>query len=201
MRDSIRGAAADERRPVDENHKSPTGSKGSRILKTIREYAVLVLVALMLSFGIRTAVAEVRVVPSASMVPTIGVGDRLLTVKLIYRFGDPQRGDIVVFEPPESLKGRFNDPFVKRVIGLPGDVVEVRDGKTFVNGREFKVETAETPLYTYDPVRVPDGYYFVLGDNRNRSYDSHEWGFVPRENIIAKAVLVFWPPDDAKMLK
>lgn len=175
--------------------------KGSKALKTIREYAILILVALVLSFGIRTAVAEVRVVPSGSMLPTIGIGDRLLTVKLVYRFGDPQRGDIVVFDPPENLKGKFNDPFVKRVIGLPGDTVEVRDGKTFVNGREYKVPTAASPSYTYGPIKVPDGYYFVLGDNRNQSYDSHEWGFVPRENIIAKAVLVFWPPDDAKMLK
>ncbi|MCL5291858.1 MAG: signal peptidase I [Actinobacteria bacterium] len=190
-----------ENQLVESANKKTGDSVGSGVLRTIREYAVLILVALVLSFIIRAAVAEVRVVPTGSMLPTIQIGDRLLTVKILYKFGEPQRGDVVVFEPPEILKGRFSEPFVKRVVGLPGDVIEVRDGKTYVNGEEFRVATADRPRYDYGPRKVPNESYFMLGDNRNQSYDSHEWGFVPRQNIIAKAVLVFWPLDDAKMLK
>lgn len=185
---------------MNSREEEQTASLGSRFFKTVREYVVLIAVALVLSFGIRATVAEVRVVPTGSMIPTIAIGDRLFTLKISYYFSDPKRGEVVVFEPPDALKARFTEPFVKRVIGLPGDVVEVRDGKTYVNGNEYDVPEADTPGYTYGPVKVPEGHYFMLGDNRNHSYDSHEWGFVPRENVIAKAVLIFWPISDARML-
>ncbi|MHB0976967.1 MAG: signal peptidase I [Candidatus Aquicultorales bacterium] len=172
-----------------------------KAVKIIREYVVLVMIALALSFGIRATVAEVRVVPTGSMIPTIQVGNRLLTLKVVYYYSDPKRGDIVVFSPPENLRAKFTEPFVKRVVGLPGDTVEVRDGRTFVNGREYYVPSADIPKYTYGPATVPAGHYFMLGDNRNQSYDSHEWGFVPRENVIAKALVVFWPLENAKVLR
>ncbi|HZD60054.1 MAG TPA: signal peptidase I [Anaerolineae bacterium] len=173
-----------------------------RFWSTLSEFVVLVLIAFVLAMGIRTAVAEVRWVPTGSMEPTIKPGDRLFTVKLNYYFKEPARGDIVVFNVPPQVKREQNmPPFVKRVIGLPGDTVEVRGGKVYVNGKVFNVGTARTPEYDYPPVKVEDGMLFVLGDNRNHSYDSHEWGLLPEDNVIAKAVLIIWPLDHAHVLK
>lgn len=168
----------------------------SRFWDALREFVVLVVIAFMLAFGIRTAVAEVRWVPTGSMEPTIQEGDRLFTVKALYYFQKPQRGDIVIFKVPEraSLDPK-SPPFVKRVIGLPGDTVEVSDGKVYVNGKVFNVDNAKSPLYSLGPIEVKPGMLFVLGDNRNASYDSHEWGLLPLENVIAKAVYIIWPLD------
>ena len=140
--------------------------------------------------------------PTGSMEPTIAAGDRLFTIKAIYYFEHPKRGDIVVFNVPKQVSDDPNAaPFVKRLIGLPGDTVEIKDGNVYVNGKIFKVATARTPRYSYGPVTVKEGTYFVLGDNRNESYDSHEWGFVPEENVFAKAVFVIWPLDHIKVLQ
>lgn len=174
----------------------------TRFWSALSEFVILVIVAFVLAFGIRTAVAEVRWVPTGSMEPTIAAGDRLFTFKVIYYFKNPERGDIVVFEPPNQAQEKAgNYPFVKRVIGLPGDTVEVRDGLVYVNDKVYDVDSAREPLYSYGPVKVEDGTLFVLGDNRNESYDSHEWGFLPEENVIAKAVFVIWPLDRIKVLQ
>ncbi len=152
----------------------------------------------LLAIGIRQFVAEARYIPSGSMLPTLQINDRLIVDKLSYRwFSTPQRGDIVVFSPTSTLeKQNFHDAFIKRVIGLPGDKVEVKGGRVFVNDqalRENYIE--EDPQYQWGPQTVPSGSYLVLGDNRNNSYDSHYWGFVPREKIIGRAVVRFWPPN------
>lgn len=159
-------------------------------LKTIGLSAVLAI-------GIRQFVAEARYIPSGSMLPTLQINDRLIVDKLSYRFNIPQRGDIVVFSPTSTLeKQNFHDAFIKRVIGLPGDKVEVKGGRVYVNDqalRENYIE--EDPQYQWGPQTVPTGAYLVLGDNRNNSYDSHYWGFVPREKIIGRAIVRFWPPN------
>ncbi|KOR38625.1 signal peptidase I [Planktothricoides sp. SR001] len=149
----------------------------------------------ILAIGIRTFVAEARYIPSGSMLPTLEINDRLIIDKLGYRFKDPQRGDIVVFSPTPALqKENFKDAFIKRVIGLPGDTVEVKGGKVYVNDQPLQEQyIQEQPNYDYGPVVVPENQYLVLGDNRNNSYDSHYWGFVPRENIIGQAVIRFFP--------
>lgn len=173
-----------------------------RFWDSLSEFIVLVIIAFVLALGIRTAVAEVRWVPTGSMEPTIMSGDRLFTVKLNYYFKNPERGDIVVFNVPNKIKQQEDmPPFVKRVIGLPGDTVAIRDGKVFVNGKEYKVDNARIPRYSYPPVKVKDGMLFVLGDNRNESYDSHEWGQLPEENVFAKAVFVIWPLDHIGALR
>jgi signal peptidase I len=109
-----------------------------------------------------------------------------------YLFAPPGRGDIIVFRYP-------NEPsrdFIKRVIGVPGDLVEVKDGVVRVNGEPLREEyTADAPRYAYPAKRVPEGEYFVLGDNRNNSSDSHVWGLVPEGNIIGRAWFSYWPPD------
>ncbi|MCL6471800.1 MAG: signal peptidase I [Firmicutes bacterium] len=168
---------------------------------SVAEFLVLLLVAYVLALGIRMFVAERRDVPTGSMEPTIHAGDSLFTVKALYYFKNPERGDIVVFNVPKSVDPKATFPWVKRVIGLPGDTVEIRDGKVYVNGKVYNVPGASKPKYSYGPVRVEDNMLFVLGDNRNHSFDGHYWGQLPRENVIAKAVFVFWPPKDAKLLK
>ncbi|HEY9668219.1 MAG TPA: signal peptidase I, partial [Coleofasciculaceae cyanobacterium] len=149
----------------------------------------------VLAFGIRTFVAEARYIPSGSMLPTLQINDRLIIDKLTYEFRDPQRGDIVVFSPTDELKRQnFKDAFIKRVIGLPGETVEVKDGQVLINGQSIRERYIEDkPNYQFGPVKVPPDQYLVLGDNRNNSYDSHYWGFVPRNNIIGRAVIRFWP--------
>lgn len=151
----------------------------------------------ILSFGIRTFVAEARYIPSASMEPTLDINDRLIIEKLTFRFRPPERGEIVVFNPTETLqKQNFKDAFIKRVIGLPGDKVQVKEGKVYINGQALSESyIEEKPNYNYGPVKVPANQYLVLGDNRNNSYDSHYWGFVPQEKLIGRAVLRFWPLD------
>jgi signal peptidase I len=159
-------------------------------LKTIGLSAILAI-------GIRQFVAEARYIPSGSMLPTLQINDRLIVDKLSYRFNTPQRGDIVVFSPTSTLeKQNFHDAFIKRVIGLPGDKVEVKGGRVFVNDQALRENYIEAdPQYQWGPQTVPPGSYLVLGDNRNNSYDSHYWGFVPREKIIGRAVVRFWPPN------
>jgi signal peptidase I len=149
----------------------------------------------VLAFGIRSFVAEARYIPSGSMLPTLQINDRLIIDKISYNFRNPDRGDIVVFSPTEALKQQnFKDAFIKRVIGLPGEKVEVKGERVYINDKPLAENYIdEKPNYNFGPVTVPSNQYLVLGDNRNNSYDSHYWGFVPREKIIGRAVVRFWP--------
>lgn len=152
--------------------------------------------SLVLALGIRTFIAEARYIPSGSMEPTLQINDRLIINKLSYDFGGiPQRGDIIVFQPTKTLEElKYRDAFIKRVIGLPGDTVEVRDGVVYVNNQPLKEDyIMEKPRYQWGPEVVPKDSYLVLGDNRNNSYDSHYWGFVPQDRIIGRAIVRFWP--------
>ncbi len=149
----------------------------------------------VLAFGIRTFIAEARYIPSGSMEPTLQINDHLMIEKITYLLHKPERGDIVVFRPTEALRQEnFHQAFIKRIIGLPGETVEVKNGKVYINGQAIVEDyIKELPKYNYGPEIVPDDQYLVLGDNRNNSYDSHAWGFVPRENLIGKAFVRFWP--------
>lgn len=188
--------------PQTENHTTETPAPKENpwveTLKTIGLSAVL-------AFGIRSFVAEARYIPSGSMLPTLQINDRLIIDKISYNFSNPQRGDIVVFNPTAALEQqKFKDAFIKRVIGLPGDRVEVRNGKVFINGKVLKEKYIdEAPKYNWSSTEltpdgiVPEGHYLVLGDNRNNSYDSHYWGFVPKDKIVGRAIVRFWPIDRA----
>ncbi len=154
-----------------------------------------------LALGIRQFVAEARYIPSESMTPTLLKNDRLVIEKLSYRFQEPQRGDIVVFWPPSEIvpAGQKRDAFIKRIVGLPGDTVEVTNGRVVINGEVQNERYIQAPPnYEQEPLTIPPDSYFVLGDNRNASYDSHAWDiarpFVPEDQIIGKAVVRFWPP-------
>ncbi|MEA5535158.1 signal peptidase I [Crocosphaera sp. XPORK-15E] len=159
------------------------------------ELTKTVVTAVILALGIRTFVAEARYIPSSSMEPTLEINDRLIIEKLSYHFKEPVRGDVVVFNPTKALEAQdFHDAFIKRIIGLPGESIEVKSGHVYVNDQRIAEKyIAEDPEYNYGPVTVPPGQYLVLGDNRNNSYDSHYWGFVPKDKIIGKAFVRFWP--------
>lgn len=159
-----------------------------------KELLGIVIIAFILAMFLRTFVIEGRVIPSASMLPTIQLQDRVLVNKFIYRFKMPQRGDIVVFKPP-AIIGQHED-YIKRVIGLPGDTVRVEDGRVFVNDRPLSEPyLAEKPNYDYGPVVVPEKSLFVMGDNRNSSFDSHLWnGWLTLDHLKGKAFCTYWPP-------
>lgn len=161
------------------------------------EVAKTVGLSLFFAFGIRTLVAEPRYVASGSMIPTLEVNDRLMIDKLSYRWSNPERGDIVMFSPTEKLKQQnLKDTFIKRLIGLPGEKVEIKAGRVYINDQLLPEKYIVEKLpQSWGPVTVPVNSYLVMGDNRDNSYDSRYWGFVPRENIIGKAVLRFWSPD------
>lgn len=145
---------------------------------------------------VHTFIAEVRYVPSPSMRPTIQVRDRLLIDKLSYRSSLPQRQDIVVFKPPQALsKFNIKGALVKRVIGLPGEKIQVKNGLVYVNDLPL-VENYITvaPNYKWGPTIIPAKSYLVLGDNRNQSFDGHNWGFIKQESIIGRTFVRFWPP-------
>lgn len=156
--------------------------------------------SIALALGIRQFVAEARYIPSESMKPTLQVNDRLVIEKLSYLFQEPQRGDIVVFWPPSEIvpDGQQRDAFIKRIVGLPGDTIEVTEGTVLVNDTPLDESYIQAPPdYEQIPITIPEDSYFVLGDNRNASYDSHAWDiskpFVPEDQIIGKAVVRFWP--------
>lgn len=161
------------------------------------------LIGLFLSFSLKTFVVEARYIPSSAMIPTLNVQDRLIVDKLVYHFSLPQRRDVVVFKPTEALEQQgFGDPLIKRIIGLPGESLEVKAGKVYINDQPLQEDyIANPPEYQYGPVKVPPRSYFVLGDNRNNSFDSHYWGFLPEDYIIGKATKIFWPPRRSGIIK
>lgn len=163
----------------------------------IKENGTTVIIALVLALIIRVFIAEPRYIPSESMFPTLATGDRLVVEKVGYKFHAPERGDIVVFQPPNKLRilgYEEHQAFIKRAIATAGETVAVKDGVVYINNRPLAEDyIAAPPEYDLIPVTVPEGQLFVMGDNRNNSNDSHIWGFLPTENIIGHAVFRFWP--------
>ncbi len=189
----------------------------------LAELPVLLLLALVLALLLKTFLVQTFVIPSESMVPTLEVGDRVLVNRAVYRFRDPQRGEVVVFrddEPlpaaaPPSLLERAVDvltsglgvaaderDLIKRIVGLPGETVEVRAGVVHIDGEPLAEELAAEggyldalPLQDFGPVTVPAGSYFMMGDARNNSADSRSsLGTVAREDLIGRAFVRIWPP-------
>jgi signal peptidase I len=159
-----------------------------------KQWLPSVVIAVILSLCIRTYVAEAMKVPTGSMIPTIQINDRLIVEKMLW-MTTLQHGDIVVFKPP--VAGDENKRYVKRLIGLPGDTVEIKDGALYRNG--LKVDEPylqETMDYAFGPITVPADHFFFLGDNRNVSYDAHLWDtpFVAKDKLIGKVIAEFSAP-------
>lgn len=153
------------------------------------------ILAVVLYFGINAVSARVRV-DGFSMRPTLQDGEYILVNKLAYKTGEPQRGDIVVFVFPVNPQ----EDLIKRVIGLPGETVSIYNGIVSVDGAPLtEPYIASPPTYDGDWI-VPEGQLFVLGDNRNDSRDSHSWGLLPIENVIGRAVLIYWPPNEWQVI-
>lgn len=168
------------------------------LVRETKEWVNSILVALVLTLIIRTYVVQAFKIPSGSMIPTLQIGDKLFVNKYLYRFEEPRRGDIIVFKYPVDPK----KDFIKRLVGLSGDEVEIRDGKIYVNGRVLDDPGSFGKFYYYnhDPyaaprqvIKVPADSYFVLGDNSANSTDSRFWGFVPKKNVLGKAIFRWWP--------
>jgi signal peptidase I len=177
----------------------------------LREYVEAIVIAVVIAFFIRTFIIQAFKIPSGSMKPTLQIGDHILVTKFIYGIkipiirkalvpvSDPKRGDIVVFIYPED---RSKD-FVKRVIGTAGDTIEIRDKKIYLNGLphndnhgvytdDMIIPGAAQPRDNFGPVTVPPGTIFVMGDNRDQSYDSRFWGFVDLRDVLGKAFIIYW---------
>lgn len=184
------------RRARRDRRRNASKKSGGGIL----EFLVILVVSFVLVFGfVRPFVVEAFWIPSASMVPTLKYGDRVLVNKFIYRFTEPERGDIVVFK---SVQGDGQD-LIKRVVGVPGDKISVRGGRLFVNGepqREPYVNRKYPDRSFAAPTTVPENHVFVMGDNRANSQDSRVFGPVPEKNIEGEAFLRFWPPDRIGLL-
>jgi signal peptidase I len=153
------------------------------------------LMAVILYFLIDTVVGRVRV-ENISMQPTLHEGQFVLVNKMAYRLGDFERGDVIVFHYPRNPE----EDYIKRVIGLPGDVVEVRDEHVYINNQQLEEPYIASPPQYTNSWSIPDGQIFVLGDNRNQSSDSHSWGFVPEDYVVGKALIIYWPINDLKIL-
>jgi len=172
------------KKSVDE----PIANEQMSLRQFLIETLQTILIALVLYLLIDSVVARVRV-ENISMEPTLVQGEFVLVNKLAYRFGDIRRGDVVVFHYPINPE----EDYIKRVIALPGDKIEVHHGQVFVNDQGLEEPYLVTPtLYTGEWI-VEDSAVFVLGDNRNKSSDSHDWGPVPIENIVGKATFIYWP--------
>jgi len=189
-----------------------------RFRSQIREWAESIIIALILALLIRTFVIQAFKIPSGSMKPTFEIGDRIFVSKFIYgaripftdirlpAFKAPQRGDIIVFVSPETPK----KDFVKRLIAIEGETVEIKDEKILINGKGIDGPNS-VMLNHYSnrgdfgkegaAVTVPNGCYFALGDNSDNSRDSRYWGFVPKKNLIGKAVFLYWPIQRIRVIR
>lgn len=170
-----------------------------RFKSELREWVEAIVIALVMALVLRAFVVQAFKIPSLSMYPTLKIGDRLFVNKFVYRFRDPQRWDIIVFKYPEDP----SKDFIKRLVGLPGETVEIRDGSIYVNGLKQTLpdDIHNNVYYNSEPygainqkIVVPPDHFYALGDNSMNSRDSRAWGFLSRKELVGKAFVRWWPP-------
>ncbi|MFO5491175.1 MAG: signal peptidase I [Cuspidothrix sp.] len=199
-----------------QNQASDKNSRQEPDNSWIVELTKTMILSIFLALGIRTFVAEARWIPTGSMEPTLhGVkdqwrADKIIVDKVKYRFANPERGDIIVFIPPTEIQNNpEKEAYIKRIIGLPGEKAEIIEGKVYINGKPLQEGVYLSPSiltsveacnsngdqspFLAKPEVIPPNSYLVLGDNRPNSYDGRCWGVVPRDNIIGRAIVRFWP--------
>lgn len=208
----------EERAPAQPppSEEEPESDRKWGPLHFLRELPGLIIIALVLALLIKSFLVQAFFIPSESMVPTLKVGDRVLVNKVLYRFREPRRGEIIVFENPNLVDedrnpvsafwhwvteglGFSTDPdrdFIKRVIGIPGDTVEVKGGQVFVNGNLIEEPYLVNNRDRSDqpPVQIGERELFVMGDNRANSQDSRQFGPIDRDKVVGKAFIILWPP-------
>lgn len=174
----------------------------------LKEWVEPIALAIILALFIRTFFVQAFKIPTSSMRPTLMEGDRILVEKVSYRFHEPKRGDIVVFKFPRDRK----KDFIKRLVGFGGETIEIKGGKILIDGKVLADHPVIAGNYYYnrddwpygregEAVRIPEGCYFVLGDNSAQSSDSRNWGFVEKRNMIGRAVFIYWPLNRIRVLK
>lgn len=171
----------------------------TRLGEEIKDWVISILIAVVLAFFIRYFIVELYMVEGPSMRPTLVNGERLVVNKFIYRFKEPEKGEILIFKFPKDP----SRDFIKRVIAVAGDTIEIKDGRVYVNGQLLNEPyILERTRSSYPLSTVPQGTIFVMGDNRNNSEDSRfaDVGFVPLNMIKGKAMMIFWPLDHIKSL-
>ncbi|MEE0776539.1 MAG: signal peptidase I [Bacillota bacterium] len=173
----------------------------SKFFSAVKELLVTLVVAILIAMVLKFFILDSCKILSGSMEPTLVKDDRILVFKLSYVFGEPQRGDIIIFDPPKEVDEGVE--YIKRVIGLPGETIEIKEGMVYIDGEPYEEDyIAEKPTYTFGPVTVPEGEYFVLGDNRNRSADAHVWTypFISLDDIQSKAICQYYPFSEIGLL-
>lgn len=179
--------------------KRPQHRRAESSVRNTIEWLAVIVIAILLAVLIKTFVIQAFKIPSASMEPTLMPGDRVVVNKLSYRMHDVNRGDVIVFSRPPRAPSGPEDPeqLIKRVIGLPGDTVTARDGQVYINDKRL-VEPylpKGTPTYDIDnPVKIPEGQLWVMGDNRTNSGDSRVFGPIESSSIVGRAFFIIWPP-------
>ncbi|HAG10944.1 MAG TPA: signal peptidase I [Desulfotomaculum sp.] len=185
---------------MDKKKDKPAGQGSAEGSKkpVIPEILESIIIAVILATIIRLFLLAPFFIPSQSMEPALLVGDRIIVSKIAYRLGEPQRGDIIVFKYPRDPR----KDYIKRLIGFEGEQVTLKNNRLYINGKETpeKYLPEDLSFYDFGPVTVPNGCYLMLGDNRPNSEDSRVWGALPKENVIGKAVLIYWPFNRARLL-
>lgn len=179
-----------------ETLSEPASQPKLRALRVLIEFAETAAIALILFLGINLLTARV-VVDGSSMEPTLHNRELIIVNRLAFRWSQPKPGDIIVFHLPDVPAKEY----IKRVIGLPGDTIEIKGRQVYINDQRIEESYIAALTISSGKWTVPDDKLFVLGDNRNDSADSRLWGFVPLEDVIGKALVVYWPPEDWGILE
>jgi signal peptidase I len=190
----LAGASAPE--DMQKDTVKPKGKDS--FITFMKELPALIITAVVIAFVVKWLIVQPFYIPSQSMEPTLVPGDQVLVSKFIYRFVSPEPGNIIVFIPPNNE----NVDFIKRIVAVGGDTVQVKEGLVFVNGKQLQMDYRTEPgdYSNFGPKRIPEDFVFVMGDNRSNSMDSRVFGPVPKKNILGRAFMIHWPLSHTRLL-